>query len=60
MLSETSHEAIHHFLAHLQDERNMSEHTIRNYGVDLAQFYEFLATGGDGDAGRYPRDGGGA
>lgn len=41
-LNEETHESIHAFLAYLQQERNMSEHTIRNYGVDLAQFYTFL------------------
>lgn len=41
-LNEETHESIHAFLSYLQQERNMSEHTIRNYGVDLAQFYAFL------------------
>jgi integrase/recombinase XerC len=31
------------FLEHLRYERNVSEHTLRNYGIDLQQFYEFLA-----------------
>ena len=31
------------FLAYLQHERNFSEHTIRSYAADLAQFVRFLA-----------------
>ena len=31
------------FLEHLRYERNVSEHTLRNYGSDLQQFYDFLA-----------------
>ncbi|MGB8510804.1 MAG: tyrosine recombinase XerC [Pyrinomonadaceae bacterium] len=31
------------FLEHLRYERNVSEHTLRNYAIDLAQFYEHLA-----------------
>jgi integrase/recombinase XerC len=30
------------FLRYLTDERNMSEHTVRNYGVDLDQFVTHL------------------
>lgn len=32
------------FLQHLQYERNMSAHTLRNYASDLEQFREFLFT----------------
>jgi integrase/recombinase XerC len=31
------------FLEHLRYERNVSEHTLRNYGIDLGQFLEHLA-----------------
>ncbi|MCX7935187.1 MAG: site-specific integrase, partial [Planctomycetota bacterium] len=41
-LSDVNHDAINSFLAYLQSERGMSEHTVRNYGVDIAQFYSYL------------------
>src|SRR5580765_319318 len=31
------------FLEHLRYERNLSEHTLRNYQSDLAQFHDYLA-----------------
>ncbi|HXF04507.1 MAG TPA: tyrosine recombinase XerC [Blastocatellia bacterium] len=31
------------FLQHLKYERNVSEHTLRNYRIDLLQFYDYLA-----------------
>ena len=31
------------FLEHLRYERNVSEHTLRNYAIDLGQFYDHLA-----------------
>src|SRR2546423_15431627 len=31
------------FLEHLRYERNVSEHTLRNYAIDLGQFLEHLA-----------------
>jgi integrase/recombinase XerC len=31
------------FLEHMRYERNVSEHTLRNYASDLGQFYDFLA-----------------
>ena len=31
------------FLEHLRYERNVSEHTLRNYASDLQQFHDFLA-----------------
>ena len=31
------------FLEHLRYERNLSEHTLRNYESDLAQFHDYLA-----------------
>ncbi|MGH9907998.1 MAG: site-specific integrase, partial [Pyrinomonadaceae bacterium] len=31
------------FLEHLRYERNVSEHTLRNYASDLDQFLEYLA-----------------
>jgi integrase/recombinase XerC len=51
-LSRINNEAIGLFLGYLEHERNMSEHTIRNYGADLSQFVAFLA--GIGRAGDFP------
>src|SRR5215212_4732597 len=31
------------FFEHLRYERNVSEHTLRNYASDLEQFYNYLA-----------------
>jgi integrase/recombinase XerC len=31
------------FLDHLKYERNVSEHTLRNYRIDLGQFHDYLA-----------------
>ncbi|GAC1396458.1 MAG: tyrosine recombinase XerC [Pyrinomonadaceae bacterium] len=31
------------FFEHLRYERNVSEHTLRNYSIDLGQFYDYLA-----------------
>ena len=31
------------FFEHLRYERNVSEHTLRNYTIDLSQFYDHLA-----------------
>lgn len=31
------------FIKHLRYERNLSEHTLRNYESDLGQFYDFIA-----------------
>mgnify|MGYP006301482709 CR=1 FL=1 len=42
-LTDANDGAIHSFLLYLSQERNMSAHTVRNYGVDLAQFHAFLA-----------------
>ncbi len=39
--------AIHEFLEYIKIERNLSEHTVRNYGVDLGQFYEYLSSQGE-------------
>ncbi len=33
------------FLEHLKYERNVSEHTLRNYAIDLGQFLDHLAPG---------------
>lgn len=49
VLNQTSHESIHEFLAYLAGERNLSAHTTRNYGVDLAQFQDFLRESEQGD-----------
>lgn len=42
-LSRINHVDITMFLDYLARERNMSEHTVRNYGVDLAQFLTHLS-----------------
>src|SRR5438128_3768436 len=34
---------LNQFLEHLRYERNVSEHTLRNYASDLEQFYDYLA-----------------
>ena len=31
------------FFEHLRYERNVSEHTLRNYASDLEQFYDYIA-----------------
>ena len=36
-------ELLTQFLEHLRYERNVSEHTLRNYASDLGQFYDYLA-----------------
>ncbi len=36
-------ELLTQFLEHLRYERNVSEHTLRNYASDLEQFYDYLA-----------------
>lgn len=52
LLNADTHEAIHEFLRYLEHERAMSPHTVRNYGVDLAQFHARLVDIGDAD--RFP------
>lgn len=42
-LSQVNHVDIMEFLRYLANERNMSAHTVRNYGADLAQFVTSLA-----------------
>ncbi|MDR1519281.1 MAG: tyrosine recombinase XerC [Planctomycetota bacterium] len=42
-LSRNKQAAITEFLGYLANERNMSGHTVRNYGVDLSQFVEYLS-----------------
>ncbi len=49
VFSESSHIAVHEFLEYIKLERNLSEHTVRNYGVDLSQFYDYLVAGGNGE-----------
>ena len=44
ILNLHTHAKIREFLNYLQQERNMSEHTVRNYGVDLTQLQVFLET----------------
>jgi integrase/recombinase XerC len=34
---------LEHYFEHLRYERNASEHTMRNYRIDLGQFYDHLA-----------------
>ena len=51
-LSRINHADITAFLDYLDRERNMSEHTVRNYGVDLAQFLSHLVD--TGQAGEFP------
>lgn len=53
-LANVNNAAIMTFLSYLEKERNMSEHTVRNYGVDLAQFYTFLVE--RGEAGIFPEN----
>src|SRR5438105_8296193 len=36
-------ELLPQFLEHLRYERNVSEHTLRNYASDLEQFHDYLA-----------------
>ena len=36
-------ELVNQFLEHLRYERNLSEHTLRNYASDLEQFLDYLA-----------------
>ena len=48
-LSQINHADITEFLAYMTNERNMSEHTVRNYGVDLAQFLTHLVENGEAD-----------
>jgi len=40
------------FLEHLRYERNVSEHTLRNYAIDLGQFLEHLAPADPSTGGR--------
>jgi integrase/recombinase XerC len=41
------------FLEHLRYERNVSEHTLRNYASDLEQFYDYLAPAKAGNSKRH-------
>ena len=49
-LSRINHADITNFLNYLERERNMSDHTVRNYGVDLAQFLTHLVESEQADA----------
>jgi integrase/recombinase XerC len=40
---------IEQFLSHLRNERDVSPHTLRNYGSDLYQFHHFLTHDGAGE-----------
>lgn len=42
ILNLHTHPQIRAFLDYLRNERNMSEHTVRNYGVDLTQLQVYL------------------
>jgi integrase/recombinase XerC len=48
-LSQIENPSIKEFLDYISIERNMSEHTVRNYGVDLAQFLGHLIEQGESD-----------
>lgn len=48
-LSRINHVDITEFLDYLARERNMSVHTVRNYGVDLAQFLSHLVECGQAE-----------
>ncbi len=47
---EGSCELVDLYLGHLTGERNASEHTVRSYGRDLAQFMDFLESRGEADS----------
>ena len=53
-LDAGTHGAIHEFLRYLEHERGMSPHTVRNYGIDLAQFHQHVREGGE--EARFPLD----
>ncbi|CDM65335.1 tyrosine recombinase XerD subunit [Pyrinomonas methylaliphatogenes] len=44
------------FFDHLRYERNASEHTLRNYAIDLGQFYDYLAPADPKTGARRPID----
>jgi integrase/recombinase XerC len=48
-LSRINHADITAFLEYLTNVRSMSTHTVRNYGVDLAQFLNHLIEAGQSD-----------
>jgi len=48
------HELVDRFLRHLAAERNASEHTVRSYGRDLAQFLDFIEE--RGELGAFPSE----
>jgi integrase/recombinase XerC len=48
-LSRINHADINAFLVYLASVRGMSAHTVRNYGVDLAQFLNHLSDAGQAD-----------
>ena len=54
--SESGHVTVREFLEYIQLERNLSEHTVRNYGVDLSQFYGYLLGRGREDSFPYEVD----
>ncbi|RMG03507.1 MAG: tyrosine recombinase XerC [Acidobacteria bacterium] len=43
-------EYLKQFLEHLRYERNASQHTLRNYAIDLGQFLDYLINIGKGNA----------
>ena len=47
------HEYLDRFADHLKYERNVSEHTLRNYLSDLEQFYDYLCPVGPSGARRH-------
>lgn len=42
-------EYLKQFLEHLRYERNASQHTLRNYAIDLEQFRDYLINIGKGN-----------
>ncbi len=52
--SAECHPLVGAFLRHLADERGVSEHTVRNYAIDLEQFVHHLAH--TGELGSFPRN----
>jgi integrase/recombinase XerC len=47
-------ELLKQFLEHLQYERNVSQHTLRNYRSDLEQFFDYIAPAAADDNRRFP------
>lgn len=48
--SNSCHKDVEAFIRYLTHERNMSEHTLRNYSADLEQFVRYLEKSGELDS----------